>query len=242
MENIDPAASVLNRQFFHHFTGQHHHQLSNSYPHSHAFNPHLQPATGNSQSGGATASPSIFTGFSSACSFSPATFASAPAPHTHASSLARHPEHQVPSPLGCSGYPSANTLHYLRDSYSESSSPNLNASSGSLGFRTESLHTPYTPSPSESDSLDQADSISSCDPNGMTAVELLDEDDDDEGEGGGGGGDEDGSSSETRRHRHRYSRRSRSPVHQRRAANLRERRRMQSINEAFEVREALTSC
>ena len=132
-------------------------------------------------------------------------------------------------------YPTPNSLLYSSrsDSYSESSSPNLNGSAGSTtGFAGEHV-APYTPSPSESDSLDQTDSIGSCDASGMTSVDLEDEDDDECR----------GRRSRHRRRRHgtssgRGSHGGGSPMVQRQAANLRERRRMQSINEAFEVSEA----
>ena len=199
MENIDPSA--LNRQFFQHFTGQHHHAQQNSYQHSHPFNQH-HGFSGNSQPSPAIPS---YTSLSSSCSFTPANFSSPAFASDQVTSMGNH------------SYPTSNSALYNRDSYSESSSPNLNSSSGSTGFNPEHV-APYTPSPSESDSLDQADSIDSCDPNSMTAVDL----------------DEDTLRRSRRRRRHRN--RSGSPVVQRQAANLRERRRMQSINEAFEVR------
>lgn len=213
MENIDPSA--LNRQFFqHHFSGQHHHAQQNSYQHSHPFHQH-QGFPGNSQQQPPPPTPQHaspqnagYTTLSSSCSFAPATFSSPVSVSDHVMSMGNH------------AYPTSNstTALYNRDSYSESSSPNLNISSGSTGFNNPEHVAPYTPSPSESDSLDQTDSIDSCDPNSMTAVDL----------------DEDSLRRSRHRRRHRHHSNG-SPVVQRQAANLRERRRMQSINEAFEV-------
>lgn len=205
MENIDPSA--LNRQFFQHFGGQHHHVQPNSYQHSHPFHQHQGFPWNHSLPNHASSIPS-YTSLSSSCSFTPATFSSPASVSDHV------------TPMGNLSYPTSNSALYNRDSYSESSSPNLNSSSGSTGFNNPEHVAPYTPSPSESDSLDQTDSIDSCDPNSMTAVDL----------------DED-SLRRSRHHRRRHrSHRDGSPVVQRQAANLRERRRMQSINEAFEVK------
>lgn len=205
MENIDPSA--LNRPFFQHFPGHHHHTQqqhqtqNNSYQTSHIFNQYQEFSPLQASSGIHSYIPS------SSCSFTPTSFSSPGSDHVNT----------IGKPTGC--YPTSNSALYHRDSYSESSSPNLNSSSGSTGFHPEHV-TPYTPSPSESDSLDQTDSIDSCDPNTMTAVDL----------------DEDEESQRKRRSRHRRHRhRTGSPVVQRHAANLRERRRMQSINDAFEV-------
>lgn len=212
MENIDPSIG-LNRQFFQHFGGQQQAVLHDSYPHSqhhhhHPFYPSPHPGLQSDPS-------SNYTQLPSSCSFSPPVNFSSPASSDHV--MAGNP------------YPTSNAsaLYVRNDSYSDSSSPNLNSSSGSVaGFQTLEHVAPYTPSPSESDSLDQTDSIDSCDPHSMTAVDLED------------GEDGEGVPRIRRHHRRRRhsSTRSGSPVLQRQAANLRERRRMQSINEAFEVR------
>lgn len=232
MENIDPSLG-LNRQFFQHFTGQHshynssHHQQQqhqhNSYQHSHhhhPFHPHHPGLEANSHPHAdlSQAAPPLatYSSFPPSCSFSPPVNFASPAASDHLMT-------------GSHAYPPSNpsALYTRTDSYSESSSPNLNSSSGSVtGFQPLEHVAPYTPSPSESDSLDQNDSIDSCDPSSMTAVDLEDEEDGDRVQ---------------RVHRHHRRRRpsstrSGSPVLQRQAANLRERRRMQSINEAFEVR------
>jgi hypothetical protein len=209
MENIDPS-SAINRQFFQHFTGHPHHhsqqqqlpQHQNSnYQTSHIFHQYPDFVPLQTSSGIHSYIPS------SSCSFTPTNFSSPGSDHVNS----------ISKPAG--SYPPSNSALYHRDSYSESSSPNLNSSSGSTAFNVEHV-TPYTPSPSESDSLDQTDSLDSCDPNSMTVD--LDE-------------DEDSQRQRRSRHRRRHRHSTGSPVVQRHAANLRERRRMQSINEAFEV-------
>lgn len=211
MENIDPSVG-LNRQFFqHHFGGQQAvHPHNNSYPHSHHHH-HHHPFHPSHHPGLQSIPSSNYTSLPPSCSFSPPVNFSSPAASDHV--MAGNPN-LYPTP-------NASALYVRNDTYSESSSPNLNSSSGSVaGFQTLEHVAPYTPSPSESDSLDQTDSIDSCDPNSMTAVDL----------------DDEGQEVRHRRRRRHSSTRSGSPVLQRQAANLRERRRMQSINEAFEVR------